>query len=277
MNRVRPAVAAAPPRIQALVRADALVGAVVELAGAGAVTLTDLAAHTGLNKVTAFNLLQTLVALGYLEQEAGSRRYRLGLRALELAGHARSGRDLARLCEPVLHGLCRDTGETVNLAVPYHGYAMIVDSVEGRHGIRTTAYAGARSPYHSTACGKVLLAFTAPDLQASLLTSIRLDAKTPATIVDRAALLQELERIRERGWAYDFEENEVGAHCVAVPIIGADGRPCAAISVSGLKDRMAPMVLEGIARNASFKAAAISRALGGEAQPGGCVGHAKAA
>lgn len=277
MNRARPGAGATPPRIQALVRADALVGAVVELGGAGAVALTDLAAHTGLNKVTAFNLLQTLVALGYLEQEAGSRRYRLGLRALELAGHARSGRDLARLCEPVLHGLCRDTGETVNLAVPYHGYAMIVDSVEGRHGIRTTAYAGARSPYHSTACGKVLLAFTAPDLQASLLTCIRLDAKTPATIVDRAALLQELERIRERGWAYDFEENEVGAHCVAVPIIGADGRPCAAISVSGLKDRMAPMVLEGIARNASFKAAAISRALGGEAQPGGCVGHAKAA
>ncbi|NLD55551.1 MAG: IclR family transcriptional regulator [Burkholderiaceae bacterium] len=267
MNRVRPAVAAAPPRIQALVRADALVGAVVELAGAGAVTLTDLAAHTGLNKVTAFNLLQTLVALGYLEQEAGSRRYRIGLRTLELAGHARSGRDLARLCEPALHGLCRDTGETVNLAVPYHGYAMIVDSVEGRHGIRTTAYAGAKSPYHSTACGKVLLAFMAADLQESLLTSIRLEPKTPATIVDRGALLLELESIRSCGWAFDFEENEVGAHCVAVPIFGADGRPCAAISVSGLKDRMDPTVLEAIARNASYTAATISRALGSDRQP----------
>src|SRR5690606_4759897 len=140
------------------------------------------------NKVTAFNLLQTLVALGYLEQEAGSRRYRLGLRALELAGHARSGRDLARLCEPILHALCRDTGETINLAVPYHGYAMIVDSVEGRHGIRTTAYAGARSPYHSTACGKVLLAFTAPELRESLLTSIRLEPRTPSTITAIDAL-----------------------------------------------------------------------------------------
>ena len=276
MNRGRPA-AAAPARIQALVRADALVGAVVELAGAGAVALTDLAAHTGLNKVTAFNLLQTLVALGYLEQEVGSRRYRLGLRALELAGHARSGRDLARSCEPALHSLCRDTGETVNLAVPHHGYAMIVDSVEGRHGIRTTAYAGAKSPYHSTACGKVLLALMAADMQESLLASIRLESKTPATIVDRDALLLELERIRARGWAFDFEENEVGAHCVAVPIIGADGRPCAAISVSGLKDRMEPIVLDGIARNASFRAATISRALGWSRQVPGSANQAIAA
>ncbi len=254
--------AGAPPRIQALVRADRLIGGVVGLGAGSAVSLTDLAAHTGLNKVTAFNLLQTLVALGYLEQEPGSRRYRLGLRTLELGGYARSGREIGRLCEPALHTLCRDTGETVNLALPYHGHAVIVDSVEGRHGIRTTAYAGERSPYHSTACGKVLLAFMPDEVRASLLSSLILERRTPRTITDPGKLTRELNAIRRRGWAFDLEENEIGAHCVAVPLLDGDGRPRAAISVSGLKDRMTATVLDGIARSVRVEVGRLARTLG---------------
>ena len=250
------------PRIQALARADSLLGGVVELGAGSAVSLTDLAHHVGLNKVTAFNLLQTLVALGYLEQEHGSRRYRLGLRTLELGGQARSSREIGRLCEPALHVLCRDTGETVNLALPHHGHAVIVDSVEGRHGIRTTAYAGERSPYHSTACGKVLLAFMSSEVRTSLLSSISLEQRTLNTITDPKRFSRELAAIRKRGWAFDLEENELGANCVAVPILGRDKRPRAAISISGLKDRMTPAVLDGIARSARVEVARIARALG---------------
>lgn len=254
-----------PRRIQSLVRADALIGGVVALGAGAAVSLSDLTAHTGLHKVTAFNLLKTLVALGYLEQEVGSRRYRLGLRTLELGGAARSSREIGRLCEPALHTLCRDTGETVNLALPYHGHAVIVDSIKGRHGIRETAYAGERSPYHSTACGKALLAFMADDVRTSIVSSIELERRTPKTIIDRKRLARELKDVRRRGWAFDLEENEVGAHCVAVPILDVDGRPRAAISVSGPKDRMTTRVLDGVARSARVEVARIARALG---QPG---------
>ena len=248
-----------PTRIQALSRADALIGAVVGLGAGTPVSLSDLAAHVGLNKVTAFNLLKTLVALGYLEQETGSRRYRLGLRTLELAGAARSARDIGRRFEPVLHVLCRDTGETVNLALPYHGHALIIDSVEGRHGIRTTAYAGERSPYHSTACGKVLLAFMPDEERQAILASIDLAPRTARTITERKRLDRELAAIRLRGWAHDLEENEIGAHCVAAPIFDGDGRPFAAISVSGLKDRLRTEALDTIAQRMRVEIARVSR------------------
>lgn len=235
------------PRIQSIARADALLGAIAEHGGRG-ISLSELAARTDLNKVTAFNLLKTLVALKYAEQDEFSKRYRLGMRLLELARRAPRRRDLIQLCESALLKLCRKTGETVNLAVPHTGSALIVESMESRHGVRTTAYAGQRSPFHASACGKAILAFLPAAERESWLGSANLERHTPRTIVSVSLLVRELEQTRKRGYALDLEEHEIGAHCVGVPILDGDGLPCAAISVSGLKARMPRLVLESVAK-----------------------------
>lgn len=248
-------------RIQSLARADGLLGAIAERAGRGT-SLSELAAATQLNKVTAYNLLQTLAALGQVEQDSVSKRYRLGLRLLELSRRVPRGRDLSKLCESALVNLCRDTGETVNLAVPHTGCALIVDSVEGRHGVRTTAYAGERSPFHATACGKAILAFLAPAEREPWLHSATLERHTPRTIVKVEQLQRDLQLTRTRGFALDLEEHEIGAHCVAMPVFDCDARVCASISVSGLKARMPRTVLEAVAQRLRTEIAAVESKLG---------------
>lgn len=256
-----PRTGAQVPRIQVLARADALLEAVFERGGVG-VALSELAAATMLNKVTAHNLLRSLAALRYLEQEPSTRRWRPGPRMLELGRRAQLGDDLARLCERALARLCRESGETVNLAVPYLGHALIVDSVEGRHGVRTTAYAGARSAYHASACGKAILAFLPAAQRRAFLGSRPLERLTPRTMVRPAQLERECALVRRRGYALDLEENEIGAHCVAVPVFDAGERVCGAISVSGLKDRLPPQWLEGMAQRIGRETAAIEHQLG---------------
>jgi DNA-binding IclR family transcriptional regulator len=227
---------ASEPRIQSLARADAILGAVMQ-AGRSGLRLAELSATVGLNKTTVFNLVGTLVSLGYVVQDKDSRAYRLGPRSLLIGLAAQRQNSLLDAARGALERLCRETRETVNLAVPLTDTAIIVDSREGGHQIRLTSYAGTLAPYHATAVGKAILAFLEPARQAVALEA-PMDAIGPRTITDRPALLRELERIRKTRRSLDLEEMEQGAHCVAVPIFDALGSVCAAISVSGLRDRL---------------------------------------
>ena len=105
---------AKPVRIQALARASVIIDVVAtgEESGVG---LTVISKATSLNKTTAFNLLASLVALGFVEQDTQTRKYRLGLRCLELGRQVQQRLQVSHLARPVLVELCRKTNETVNL------------------------------------------------------------------------------------------------------------------------------------------------------------------
>ena len=113
----------------------------------------------GLVKTTAFNLVMALVEVRLVEHNAALGAYRLGF---ELMGYGRTVErrsDILGLMRPYLVRLCAKTRETVNLALPCPTDVLIVDSLEGSQSLRITSYAGTRSSYHSTACGRALLAF----------------------------------------------------------------------------------------------------------------------
>ncbi len=223
-------------RVQALERAERLIDLVARHHPTG-ITLARLAPAVGLHRSTAFSLLSSLVALGLLEGPAHGRGYRLGTKHLARGLAVQRGLGLMTCAGDALRALCRATGETVNLAIPQHDTALIVESVEGTHAIRATGYVGAASPYHATACGKAILAFL-PELECAALLEAPLHAFTPHTLTDRAALRADLARIRSVGWAVDLEEHEPGGVCVARPVTDPAGRVCGAISIAGIVQRM---------------------------------------
>lgn len=210
-------------------------------AAGGTASLTDLAAACGLPLPTLHRLASTLADRGYLRQ-APNRRYSLGSRLVPLGTDAHAL--LGERALPVLRGLAELTGESANLAVLTQGRAEYVAQAPGRHTMRTFTEVGNRVALHCTGVGKALLAAIAPAHAARLLGTAPLEARTTATLTDPAAVRAELALIRERGYALDEGEMEVGVRCVAV---GMPGAAPMAVSVSGpaarmTDDRITPVV-----------------------------------
>ena len=210
-------------------------------AAGGTASLTDLAAACGLPVPTLHRLANTLAGRGYLRQ-GPDRRYSLGSRLVPLGTDAHAL--LGERALPVLRSLAELTGESADLAVLTQGRAEYVAQAPGRHTMRTFTEVGNRVALHCTGVGKALLAAIAPAHAARLLGAGPLEARTAATLTDPVAVRAELELIRERGYALDEGEMEIGVRCVAV---GMPGTAPMAVSVSGpaarmTDDRITPVV-----------------------------------
>ncbi len=216
------------------------------LEGHQPLSLTELSDRAGLDKATAYRILTNLESRGYVERGESS-QYRLGVRLMQLGMRVTDGLYLRKLAQPLLESLQAEFDETVNLAVPGKRGVVYIEILESAQGLRMAAAAGAQDEFHSTAIGKAILAFWPTPLREEFLASAALPAKTPNTIVDPDALRSELGRVRERGYATDNEENEVGARCVGAPVFDRAGRVIAAISVSGPASRLTSVRIAAVA------------------------------
>jgi DNA-binding IclR family transcriptional regulator len=223
--------------IQSLVRANDILEAIAGTPD-GCARLIDIQHATGLHKNTAFSILQTLEQLQYVERAENGKRYRLGLRVLQLGRLMDRQFDLPAIVRPALVRLCRETGETVNLALPYALDALVVSSLEGSYGVRATSYTGWRIYYHAGALGKAMLAHYGEKHRKAITEGRALESFTPNTVTDEAELERQLVTIRRNGYALDLEEFELGATAVAAPVLDSHGQVLGAISVSGPISRL---------------------------------------
>ncbi|MFI1577206.1 IclR family transcriptional regulator [Embleya sp. NPDC020630] len=229
------------------------------LADAGGVlTLSELAARSGLPMPTIHRLVRTLVSLGYLRQDA-SRRYTLGPRLIRLGETA--GRLLGSWARPYLAELMEATGETANLAVLEAGEVVYVGQVPSRHSMRMFTEVGRRVQPHCTAVGKVLLAQLPEADAARLLGGRPLASHTEHTVTDPAELLAQFPTIRARGYAIDDQEQELGVRCVAVVVPGAP--TATALSISGPEARIRAMEEGWMTGRMQEIAVRLGRRLGG--------------
>ncbi len=230
-------VAAVEVRVQSIGRAKALLDA---MGGGGWVTLRDLAGATGLFKTTAFNLVNALVECGLAEKNPDAGSYRLGLQHV-LYGRAVERRlDILSIARPHLIALCDETRETINIALPCPADATIVESFEGSQALRVTSYSGTRASYHSTACGRALLAYQPESFRKFIYSLGPLSPSTKRTITDPDTLEDVLERCRVDGWTVEMEENELGSACIAAPIFGPNKEAVASVSIAGPAARFDP-------------------------------------
>ena len=194
----------------------------------GDVTLSQLAASSGLPAPTIHRLLRTLVARGYVRQEP-SRRYALGPRLIRLGESA--SRMLGSWARPHLTALMDTLGETANLALLDGDEAVYVAQVPSRHSMRMFTEVGRHVALHCTGVGKALLTERTDEQVSALLARTGMPARTPRTITEPDKMLEELAAIRARGYSVDEGEQEIGVRCVAVTV--PDTPTPTAISVSG--------------------------------------------
>jgi DNA-binding IclR family transcriptional regulator len=245
-----------------LARASAIID-VIAVGGEEGVGLSEISRATKLNKTTAFNLIASLVALGFLEQDEHSRRYRLGLRNLELGRIVQDRLHISHLARPILTVLCRKTNETVNLGLPDLLDLLVVDSFQGSRQLHASAYAGWRSLYHCTALGKAIMAQWDAPMRRTIYSARSLPRQTPNTITEIDTLEAQLTQFQARGYALDLEENEVGVNGIATSIVNGLGEVAAAISVAGPSNRLTEEVMEQIAPDVIEAADSIAAAIGG--------------
>jgi len=234
-------------RIQSIARAKAILEVLAARDG-GWVALRDIAAGSSLIKTTAFNLVMALVEVGLVEHNPVTGAYRLGVEFIAYGRAVERRTDLIALMRPYLVRLCATSRETVNLALPCPADVLIVDSMEGSQSLRITSYAGTRASYHSTACGRALLAYGSEAVRTQVLALQPLVPLTPRTTTDRDKLDAILAQCRQRGFVEEIEENEEGAACVGAALLDGKGEAIAAVSIAGPLMRMGPETRERIGR-----------------------------
>ena len=216
----------------------------------------EIARRTGINASTVSRLLATLADAGLVEHVAGSGRYRLGLRLLQLGNAVLARLDLRELARPHLVALTEATGETATLSSPGEHEAVTVDYVQSPSFIQSVAQVGRPSAAHATAVGKVFLA------HGGRLPEGELAAFTARTIVDRAALEAEVEQVRRQGFATALGEREQELHAVAAPVLDGRGELVAILGVQGPASRFDAGRMRAAAEPLREHANAISTALG---------------
>jgi DNA-binding IclR family transcriptional regulator len=191
--------------------------------------LAELAAEVGLAKPTAHRILKTLVALGYMERQDGG-VYRQTTHLKRLVS-TEDDRRLAKIADRHLKELWEETGETVNLGVLRLGRISYLAVVESRKSLRRSVVAGMTDPFASTALGRAIAGFLQDDRVNYLLKTTPLEKRTPHTIVAHKTLKSLFVEVRERGYATEENETDLGVMCVGAPIFDRNG-VAAAISIS---------------------------------------------
>jgi DNA-binding IclR family transcriptional regulator len=206
----------------------------------GPMTLSRLAAVSGLHTASTHRILAALIAHGLVEK-TGSREYGLGMRWLEVGNRLRSRLNIRQVAMPHMQALAQATGETVNLIVRRGDEAVYVERVSGGQTmIQVVQVVGARAPLHVTAVGKIFLAEDSASGLLGYVERTQLPAFTTNTLTSFDTLSQELERVRREGLAHDREEAEIGVACLGAPIRDADGKLVAGLSISAPTDRHRP-------------------------------------
>ncbi|WP_216851059.1 IclR family transcriptional regulator [Acidisphaera sp. L21] len=196
-------------------------------------TITDVANQAGLDRGTAFRLIHTLIELGYLAAIPGERRFRLTLKCLDLGFDALSAGGLKAQSAPLLRELVPGVAEAASLGILDKADVVYVERVQvdmGRHDLDRRV--GSRTGAYATALGHAILAWEPPDHARALLASGDRVALSDRTLTDLDALCDRLAEVRQRGYAVSDGENAYGLRTVAMPVIAANGRAGAAVSLT---------------------------------------------
>jgi DNA-binding IclR family transcriptional regulator len=210
----------------------------------------ELAQRCEINRSTAWRLLSTLEGHGLVERDPVTGRYMIGYAAFQLAT-AEDHDALARRLRPLLQRTAESTGEIVTLAIAKRFGLVYVDQADPP-GPPTPDWSGRQIPLHATSGGKVFLAWLPEDERDAVLPAA-LERFTTHTIVDRAALDRELERVRRDGYASCLGEFDY-SNGVSAAVFDANHRPVAVLNVWGPSLRVTRTRLPSLGR-ATLRAA----------------------
>lgn len=199
--------------------------------------VTDLAEYIGLNRTTTYRLLTALEGVEYVYRDPATDSYRLGSGLITLGGRAQRANTVRSVALAELSKLAEQTGETATLEIIQGREMVIIEEIPGEYVTSGSQHIGSRWPVYATSTGKAILAHLSQgELEAAL--EWPLLPLTEKTITSADDFRECLAEIRRTGYALAAEELELGFIAVGAPLLGANGRPVAAISLGGTLTRM---------------------------------------
>lgn len=224
-------------------------------------TLDEIAAQTGLPRMTAYRMIRTMESARYLVRDPVTNRYHLGPALLATMYLSGGYAELAAIVRPYLQELTEKTGEASTLAIEVDGVAVSVDMVDTPRPLRREVAIGRIIGDTASANGKIFAAYKTEAERAEIL-ALDHPQLTPNTITDPLALARELDRVVEEGVAFDIEERNVGTCAVAAPVRDQLGKVIAALSVIVPTGRFGPEEKENDAEAVKATSATLSAFLG---------------
>ena len=200
-------------------------------------TLAQLVRRVEMPKATVYRILTTLETRGYIDRTSAG-NYQMARKIFEMQRTVPIEQVLARVAQPVMERLVTSCKETVNLGILDAGEVVVIATVESPQAVRMTSKIGNRRYIHSTALGKALLGGMSEKDVTRLLRLKGTPRLTDETLTTRTAVMAEIAKVRQQGWALDNQENENDGRCIGAPIAGPDRRAIAALSISGPVFRM---------------------------------------
>ncbi len=201
-------------------------------------TLSEVAARTGLPRAATRRFLLTLVAEGYATQDG--KAFRLAPRTLDLGYAYLSSLDVWEGAQTVLTDVTRQLGESCSASVLDGDEIVYVSRVAASRIMTIGLRVGSRLPAFHTSMGRMLLAHLPPAQLDRLLEGRVFEPRTPHTVTDHTTLRQILRDTAQQGWSLTNQELELGLLSIAVPLRDRSGRVTAAINVSTQINRMDP-------------------------------------
>lgn len=220
-----------PRTLQTVEMTCSVIGALVELNGAG---VTELANHLEISKGAVYNHLATLRKHEFVIKQGDT--YNLSYQFFNYGMHTRNQTDIYNAAKPELETLSSDVGEYAHLMVEEFGNGIYLAKIQGKKGIADEYHVKkfeARDPLHISSTGKAILAHLPEDRITEIIDEHGLPRYTKNTITDRDSLFEELAEIRDQGYALNDEEEIRGVRAVGAPVFDANGDVIGSISVSG--------------------------------------------
>jgi len=224
-----------------------------EIKSSNGLRLTELATRTDMATSTVHTHLKTLENLNYIVRDG--KTFHISFRFLEFGAYRREQLELYQVAKPEINKVAEQTGEHANLLVEENGMGVFLYKRVGGQGVSDDTYAGKQTHLHTTALGKAALAHLSAERVKEIVQKRGLPKITNNTITEEDVLQNELNTIREQGYATDDEERNMRMRCIGVPILNDDKEPIGSISVSAPKKRMLgekfeseiPQLLQGVA------------------------------
>lgn len=223
--------------------------------------LSEIQRLTGRDKATVYRHLTALDAAGLLEQDAASRRYRIGPAVLRLAALRERTVPRKAAAQVAADRMVAATGETAHVSLLDKGRLLALAHRETRAHSTRVVMNEDELPLHATASGLAVLAFAGPDLMAA--TAGSLTTYTPRTPTDPATLAARVAEARQSGFGESCDTYEPGVHSLAAPVFDRSGRVAGAVSVAAVSGRMSPALAETIRPALVEAARAVTAGWGG--------------
>jgi DNA-binding IclR family transcriptional regulator len=224
-------------------------------------TIDEIAARTGLLRMTAYRMVRTLEAAEFLVRDTTTNHYHLGPAAITMAYVAEDYSEFVEHARPYLEELLERTGESVTLAVPVDGVPVCVSIVNSPRPFQREIAPGRIIGDLASVHGKIFTAFASPGERAAILAQKRRQ-HTPRTVIDPEELERELERVAEEDLAYDEEGLFLSICSVGSPVRDQLGNIVAALSVVMPTGRFGPEERDLCAGAVRDAAASLSAYLG---------------